>query len=77
MKLNKYVKTLSAVGIAAAMSVAAISTAQAQDREPAIARIIAPTQRLCNAPPCRRDQLPIRQLLRIQTPGGSELSRDC
>ena len=32
MKLNNYLKTLSAVGIAAAMSVAAISTAQAQDR---------------------------------------------
>ncbi|MCK5363728.1 MAG: hypothetical protein KAR22_12200, partial [Gammaproteobacteria bacterium] len=32
MKLNNYVKTLSAVGIAAAMSVAAISTVQAQER---------------------------------------------
>jgi TRAP-type mannitol/chloroaromatic compound transport system substrate-binding protein len=32
MKLNNYVKTLSAVGIAAAMSVAAISTVQAQGR---------------------------------------------
>ena len=32
MKLNNYLKTLSAVGIAAAMSVAAISTAQAQER---------------------------------------------
>ena len=32
MKLNNYLKTLSAVGIAAAMSVAAVSTVQAQDR---------------------------------------------
>ena len=32
MKINKYVKTLSAVGVAAAMSVAAISTVQAQGR---------------------------------------------
>jgi len=32
MKLNTYLKTLSAVGIAAAMSVAAVSTVQAQDR---------------------------------------------
>ena len=32
MKLNNYLKTLSAVGIAAAMSVAAVSTVQAQSR---------------------------------------------
>jgi len=32
MKLNNYLKTLSAVGIAAAMSVAAVTTVQAQDR---------------------------------------------
>ena len=32
MKLNNYLKTVSAVGVAAAMSVAAISTAQAQER---------------------------------------------
>ena len=32
MKLNNYLKTLSAVGIAAAMSVAAVSTVQAQER---------------------------------------------
>jgi len=32
MKLNNYLKILSAVGVAAAMSVAAISTAQAQAR---------------------------------------------
>ncbi len=32
MRLNNYLKTLSAIGVAAAMSVAAISTAQAQGR---------------------------------------------
>ena len=32
MKLNNYLKTLSAIGIAAAISVTAVSTAQAQGR---------------------------------------------
>ncbi len=32
MRINNYLKTLSAIGVAAAMSVAAISTAQAQGR---------------------------------------------
>ena len=32
MKLNKYLKTLSAVGVAATMSIASVATVQAQDR---------------------------------------------